>query len=244
MDVTDILGVTQYVEPETSSLSGDTKGELQNLNILVSDEERLENLNDIWNELKKFMYVVSEKLEGASVTFYLKKGEFGCCSRKLNLKDSENNKIWRVARALDIENKMKKHSEEHHIGNFCLQGEIVGEGVQGNIYKLKGNTVRFYNAFDIDKQKYIEYNDFMIMMNEMGLDMVPIIDNSFTLPETPDELFNVVDKTHTVFGNNPKQLIEGYVLVAVGDVKGPRITRSAHNRLSFKCKSRTYEMNK
>jgi RNA ligase (TIGR02306 family) len=243
-DLTDALGITQYVEPEFASLGGDAKGQLGSLGILVSDEQRIENLSKVYPRLKEFTYIVSEKLEGSSVAYVLKSAEFNVCSRSLNLNENENNTFWRVAHRHDIEEKMREYGEKHGLINWSIQGELVGEGVQSNVYKLQGHTARFYNAFNIDTQEYFEYTEFMDMIKEMGLETCPIIDDNYTLPNTIDELFAVVDNYKTTFGNDLNHLAEGWVFVAKGRVDGVKIERSNFNRLSFKAKSRNYDIDK
>lgn len=244
MDLTDLLGITQYIEPEPANLGGDAKGGFPH-NQLSSDEERLENLNEVYQTLKNYRYVVTEKLEGSSGTFFLSNGEFGVCSRSNNLKESETNTFWKVARKLNIEEKMRKYGEEHGITNFNIQGEVLGEGVQSNIYKLRGHTVRLYAAFNIDTQSYFEYEQFLQMIEEMGLETVPVISTDFELPETTDQLFELVDNYKTVFGNTVGQFVaEGWVFVAKNVRPYELITRSGFNRLSFKAKARTYEHGK
>jgi len=247
MDLTDLLGVTQYIEPEPANLSGDAKGQFPH-NQLSSDEERIENLNEVYPILRQYKYVVSEKLEGTSSTFFLSGlnvVEFGVCSRSLNLKETENNTFWKVARKLNIEEKMRKYAETHNLINFNIQGEVVGEGIQSNIYKLKGQTVRLYAAFNIDTQTYFEYEQFLSMVNEMGLDTCPIIYTDYELPENFDNLFELVDNFKTTFGNDiGKFVAEGLVFVAKNVKPYETITRSGFNRLSFKVKARTYEKGK
>jgi RNA ligase (TIGR02306 family) len=251
-DVTNILGVTQYIPPDPAIMGGDVKGELQAVGFLVSDEERLENLNYKYEEMRKFSYFVTEKLDGTSFAAYLKNGEFGVCGRNVNYKTpsdetplNEMNVYWKVAKQLDIENKMRNLNKIHNIGDFVFQGELVGEGIQGNIYKLKGQTVRFYNAFDIKLQEYWNYETFIEMITSIGLNTVPILSYYYTLPERALDLLEKADVTTTVFGNNPKQLIEGLVFIAREKMPATlRITRSSFGRLSFKAKSRTFDMNK
>jgi hypothetical protein len=76
-----------------------------------------------------------------------------------------------------LENKLKDK------GNICLQGELIGEGIQGNPYKIKGQTVHFFNGFDIDTQTRMNINDFLILLDELELLSVPILDVAFLLPD-------------------------------------------------------------
>ena len=161
MDLTELLGIVQYIEPEPANLGGEAKGVFP-FNQLSSDEERLENLNEVYPTLRQYKYTVTEKLEGTASTFYLSNNEFGVCSRNLNLKETENNTFWKIARKLNIEQLMRKYAETYGLINFNIQGEVVGEGVQSNLYKLKGQTVRLYAAFNIDTQTYFEYEQLMV----------------------------------------------------------------------------------
>jgi RNA ligase (TIGR02306 family) len=248
IDVTDLLGIKQYIAPDPAIMGGDAKGELQAVGILISDEEKLENLEGIYDELKKFTYYKTEKLDGTSFAAYLKNSEFGVCGRKVNYKTPDDdipydsmNVYWKMAKKLNIEDAMRELS----LDNIAIQGELVGEGIQGNIYKLKGQTICFYNAFDINKQEYLPYDEFITLIASMSLQTVPILDDNYKLPEESLELLKEADRTTSVFGNNPAQLIEGFVFIAKEKVPvTTRITRSPFGRLSFKAKSRTFDINK
>ncbi len=187
-------------------------------------------------------------VHNSSVFAYIKNNAFGVGGRNINYKKPEEgepmNSYWSTAIQMNIEEKMRKYGIDNGIPNFAIQGELVGEGIQGNIYKLKGKTIRFYNAYDIDSSQYYSYDVFIEMINEMGLDTVPILDMCFELPENPDDLLIDADNGKTIFGNNPNQNIEGHVYVAVDNIKGVKILRSSFNRLSFKAKSRTYDKDK
>lgn len=205
-DVTDILGVTQYVPPDPAIMGGDAKGDMQNIGLLISDEERLENLYGKYERLKEFTYYKTEKLEGTSFTAYIKNGVFGVTGRTIEFKvppeDADINTLnvyWKIAKKLDLEYKLRMTSAELYcdgLYNFAIQGELVGEGIQGNIYKLKGQKVYFYNAFDIDAQEFLAYDVFVKMMQSMELETVPILNDNFKLPEKAIELLEEADKTY------------------------------------------------
>ena len=250
MKKTKILKIEKY---KSSSKRYDISVE-DNNNFFANDilVHNCENLISKYHIMRQFRYYKTEKLEGTSVTVYLKDGIFGVTGRTIEFKVpepdtniNELNVYWKMAKKLDLENKMRNADKKFGVLNFALQGEIIGESIQGNIYKLKGQEIRFYNAWNIDKQGYLEYSDFINLINELGLDTVPILDDNYKLPENSQELLLDADKTTTVVGNNPKQLIEGFVYIAKEKIpNGTRVTRANFNRLSFKAKSRVYDERK
>jgi RNA ligase (TIGR02306 family) len=187
MDVTSELGIVKYEPPIPAELAGKVKGLFPSF-LRKTDEERIQNLTSEYEEFKKHKFYVTEKLDGSSATFYYKDGVFGVCSRNLELLETEGNTFWKVARELDLENKMRDFGV-----NISVQGELIGEGIQGNPYKIKGQTVRFFNLFDIDLQEYHSFNMMKSTLMIMGLEMVPVVDEYFTLPDTVEELLNYAD---------------------------------------------------
>lgn len=222
LDVTDLLGIVKYEPPIPAELAGKVKGLFPSF-IRKTDEERIQNLSDQYDELKKHTYYITEKLDGSSATFYYKDGVFGVCSRNLELLETEGNTFWKVARELDLENKLKDYGV-----NISVQGELIGEGIQGNPYKIKGQTVRFFNLFDIDLQEYHSLPTFQKTMNELGLETIPILDVRFTLPESIDELLKYADSKSVL---NPNFDREGVVI------------RSLDRKISFKVISNKFLLN-
>ena len=159
-DVSEVLGIQKYEPPVSAQLAGQTKGNFPSI-FFKTDQERIQNLSrDLEEWISQGLeFEVTEKLEGSSMTCYLlEDGTFGVCSRNLDLKRDENNTFWATAIKLDIEGKMKAYFGEKPEKAVCLQGELIGEGIQKNIYGLKGHDFR---VFDIQEAggnyfKYIE----------------------------------------------------------------------------------------
>lgn len=196
-DVTELLGIVKYDPPIPASLAGKVKGYFPGF-IQKTDEERIQNFDSmqyaIWvldqntsNTESKTYFYATEKLDGSSATFYIKDGEFGVCSRNLELLEDDTNTFWKVAKDLNLKEKMMSLGR-----NICLQGELIGEGIQGNPYKIKGQTVKFFNAFDITTQKRCNLGELRYIAKDIGLDLVPIIEN-FKLPLTRDELLEMAE---------------------------------------------------
>jgi RNA ligase (TIGR02306 family) len=186
-DVTEMLGIVKYEPPIPAELSGKVKGLFPSF-LRKTDEERIQNLSSEIETWKDTTFYVTEKLDGSSATFYYKDGEFGVCSRNLELLETEENTFWKFARQNDLENKMKDFGL-----NISIQGELIGEGIQGNPYKIKGQTVRFFNLFGIDLQEYYSLPVFEGLCNRFGIKMVPILDKNFKLPETVEDILKYAD---------------------------------------------------
>lgn len=207
VDVTELLGVTKYEPPLAACLAGVARGNFPSF-IPKTDEDRIQNKKKILYTHEGVAFYGTEKLEGSSSTFYLNENVFGVCSRNLDLEEIGENSFWKTAREMELEERMREFSDLVGGLNFALQGELIGEGIQGNIYQLKGTTVRFFNAYNIDTKEYFSKDAFDDMMKHMCLEAVPLIYENMLLPETVDEIVAMADGPSAL---NPKTKREGLV---------------------------------
>jgi len=171
MDVSDLLGIVKYEAPVPAQLAGEVKGMFPGW-IQKTDQERVQNLKeelDYWLR-EQHVWEVTEKLDGSSMTVYLRDGEFGVCSRNLELKPSETNSLWKVAVRNDLELKLRCANR-----NLALQGELIGEGIQGNPYKQKGQEFFLFDIYDIDTSKYLTPAERKAFVNEHDIKHVPVL---------------------------------------------------------------------
>ena len=241
VDVTEYLGIVKYEPPIPAGLAGNVKGLFPSF-LQKTDEERVQNLANKYPDWVKSntIFYATEKLDGSSATFYVRNGEFGVCSRNLELKDlgefvpgmatcedgierpKQENTFWKVAREMQLKDKLLATNR-----NICLQGELIGEGIQGNPYKIKGHTVKFYNVFDIDTQKRLSFNEFVTFIASIGLITVPII-TSFTLPNTIEEMLKIA---------------EGKSFLNLNTEREGLVVRSIDSTISFKAISNIFLAN-
>lgn len=205
-DVSEYLNVIKFDPPLPPELEGEAIGYFPSF-IQKTDEERIQNLTSEYEMFKKSKYLASEKVDGASSTFFLNDGEFGICSRNLQLIFNPNNTFGRIIIQNNLEEKLRNFGK-----NIAIQGEIIGEGVQGNKYKLKGQKLLVYNIFDIDNYKYVSKEEMLRISNIFNLETVPTILNDFTLPDSIDELLNIANDKSKV---NPITIREGLVWVSI-----------------------------
>ncbi len=178
-DLTDYLGILKWEKEIPAQLRGQVKGNFPSF-LFRTDQERVQNCYQEHKD-REGGWEITEKLDGSSMTVYLKDGVFGVCSRNLDLKKDENNAFWKVAIKSDIEedliwlNKTTGHE-------FAFQGELLGPGVQGNPYKLDELKFFLFDIFNITKQKYMTPAERINFVNDsMVIGHVPLIEfNAYT----------------------------------------------------------------
>lgn len=179
-DVTSLLGVIKYDPPIPACLSGEVVGPFPGY-LSRTDEIRIQAHPNVLERHKGKAFVATEKLDGTSCTVYNYNEEYGVCSRELNLVEKEDNTFWRVTNSYNLREKLKAK------GNYGVQGEIIGEGIQGNKYKLRGQDLFVFNVYNIDKRSYLNYDEFKAFCSDLGLKTVPTL-YTFILGHTVDDL--------------------------------------------------------
>lgn len=203
-----------------------------------TDEDRIENVMFMLED--KNPYVVTEKIDGTSTTFFLdlsgRKPDFGVCSRNVRQMDADQknfvsdmsgigNVYWEMAFKYNVENALKDIAKKNNHKHVVLQGETYGESVQGNKYKLDERRFAAFNLiFDGERLGSVEAKK---ILTEYDIPFVPIIDDNYILPDADDfEEFKQSADGKSVI--NKKCLREGFVY------------RSQDGQRSFKNVSRKF----
>ena len=192
-DLTVYFKIQKYEAPIPAQLAGEVRGLFPSF-IPKTDQERIQNLTkelSDWKDLS-FTWEVTEKLDGSSMTTYVMDDDSGVCSRNLNLKESSTNSLWRVALADSLIDKIKSTNR-----NLALQGEIIGEGIQGNPYKLKGQQFYLFDIYDIDRGEYLSPSERASLVQELGINHVPIVssDKNISLDDVQSLLVQAEGKS-------------------------------------------------
>lgn len=222
VDVTELLGIQKWERPIPAQLAGQVQGGFPTA-VPKTDQERAQNLvKQIAAAAERgTKFELTEKLEGSSMTCYLIDGSFGVCSRNLDLKRDENNTFWAVAIRDDIEEKMR------NIGfNFAIQGELIGPGIQGNIYNLSNPEFHVFDVYDVDSGEYMIPEKRRVLIESLELKHVPVIseDEDLGVGSVDDILQWAEGKSRL----NEKQEREGIVF------------KEVNNGMTFKAISNKY----
>jgi len=185
-------------------------------------------------------WIATEKLEGQAATYeyrvrkgFLKKDIFNVYSHNIRHPRFDNTSWWKVAKMYDIEKKMKELCLKHNM-DFAIQGEIVGPGIQKNIYGLDSYRFFVYNITVLRRgtQRYQHLLTFDSMKREcetLGLQTVPYID------------IDCVLNYHNV--NDILENSNGYSTLKKDQIREGLVWRNMNDSdLSFKAKSPKYLM--
>jgi RNA ligase (TIGR02306 family) len=217
-DVSEILNIQKWEAPVDLKMRGESKGNFPS-QIPKTDETRIQNFKD-YSKLLNQKYYVHEKLEGSSITIYKIDGEFGVCSRNLNLKKNDENKYWYAVKKLNLIEKLKDYD------NIALQGELLGPGIQANIYRLSDYEIYFFNVYNVQTDEYFSELASFEFFNLLNLKKVPLIAEDFELPENIDTLIQLSDGESRL---NSKTQREGLIY-----------RNNENERISFKAISNNY----
>ena len=211
-DVTDLLGITKYdpyqnEEPQSAPRKKNPlmrykwyrrivlrkqkrKGGFPSF-ISKTDETRIQSAPWYLKD-REHTYVATEKIDGTSGTWALvrhkrflikDKFEFIVCSRNMRL-NRDNSIYWQVAETYQIENALKNLIQKRDW--IAIQGECIGPKVQGNKYKVTAPKMYVFNLVTPDgRVGSLKAREILLTL---GFDFVPIVNESFTLPETVEEM--------------------------------------------------------
>jgi len=164
--------------------------------MLKTDIERLQNIPDVLQKCNGVVFHVTEKLDGKSATFFADRMprrlgifdnfDIGVCSKSCRLPRSYKSEYWSMYKKYNIKKMLKCIANEMNVDVVVIQGEIVGQKIQGNKYMLDG---REFNVFNIiaDGEK-MPTNVVRDLCEMFGVNHVPILSMDFKLPPTVEEM--------------------------------------------------------
>ena len=188
-DVSEVLGITKYEAPIPAELAGEVKGMFPSM-IPKTDQERIQNLSAELEQWKteNLTWEVTEKLDGSSMTVYVMDGDVGVCSRNLDLKRNPDNSLWRAALKHDLEEKLKIGGR-----NLAVQGELIGNGIQGNKYKMRDQDFYVYDIYDINTGRYYSPAERKAFVEVFKLNHCPVLHRATELLISVDSLLALAE---------------------------------------------------
>ena len=200
-----------------------------------TDEERIECMPFILNN--KTPWIATEKIDGSSTTFTMKRGKFKkkdfyVCSRNVCFDSIDKpcyydvNIYWEMAQKYHMFEVLSQLLDVLPAAEWVtIQGETYGEGVQRNTYGLTGHDFMAFNLITSDKGRWNSCEMKEILEKGYNIPCVPILNDSYILPDTVEELREYVNSQPSTVN---------------GEMKEGIVFRTPDGIHSFKCVSPEY----
>ena len=168
-DVTELLGIIKYEPPVPVGMKGSAKGPFPSF-IQKTDEIRIQSAPELL--YPNIVYEAREKLDGTSVTAFINNGEFGICSRNLLLDETDTSHvIVNYSSTNALRDKIERLSERAGF-DVCIQGELIGPGIQGNRYGLREHKLYVFNVIAYGRNR-LPISSWEHDLTEIGFNVVP-----------------------------------------------------------------------
>ena len=197
--------------------------------VAKTDEERVENMPYILEN--KDPWIASEKLDGSSTTFTIKRKLFGrydfyVCSRNVVF-DKPDKKCFydtniylEMAEKYGIEKKMAKMLKMFPDAEWItLQGETYGGNIQKRDYFTNEHRFAGFNFITSNEGKWNSVKAAKFM-NEFNIPWVPILNENYVLPDTIEDL--------RAYVHSEPSTVDGIIKEGI-------VFRSQDGSMSFKC---------
>lgn len=202
--------------------------------VAKTDEERVQNMPWILNDTGD--WIVTEKIDGSSTTFTMKRGkhrknDFYVCSRNVCF-DSvdkpcyyDTNIYWEMAQKYDMFNVLNRFLMNHPEAQWVtIQGETYGAGIQRRDYSIEDHDFRAFNLITSDKGRWGTL-DMIVELNGYGVPCVPVVDSNFKFDGLDVDGLLAMAEGNSKLDGKPR---EGFVL------------RSLDGQKSFKAVSNSF----
>ena len=166
--------------------------------VVKTDEERVQNMPWILND--KEPWIATEKIDGTSTTFIMKRGKFGrrniyVCSRNVVFDKPdrkcfyETNVYTEMAEKYNMEKVLSALLDAYPEAEWVtIQGETFGPGIQKREYSLKEHDFRAFNLIMSNTGRWSSTSMKAELEENFNIPCVPILDTKFILPDTVEEL--------------------------------------------------------
>lgn len=233
-DVTDLLKVEKWEPYVPANLRGVAKGPFPHF-LHKTDELRIQAFPDVIQEFQGRDVVGTIKMDGTSFTAYARNGDFGICSRNLELVENIDNAYWKIALDKGLKDNMLNCGM-----NIAIQAELCGPGIQGNRMGLKQPELFIFNVFDIDGYKFLDDSFLPMWARRFDLSLVPVAYVGPWKWNTVDELLAFADglnyPNHTDTNDSPAEgIVIRPTVEALSTILGGRLSiKAISNRYLMK----------
>lgn len=219
--VVEVLGLKKWEEEEEDNIPNANKG---GANMAAPPKVWSIPYYDI-DGLRKYVsclqqneeIALTEKVHGSNFSACYDGEKLWVKSRNYYKKMDEDDPWWDIALRYKLEEKLSKYpfhvffGEMYgHVKNFRYDCEIVNGKMESKI--------RFFDIWDVKKMRYLDYDPFVAMVKEVGLDLMPELYRGVW--KSKEEMYPYSEGLTLLGGKHVK---EGFVLRTVKERYEPRL---------------------
>ena len=191
--------------------------------VVKTDEERCQNMPFLFPGDPNTEWYATEKIDGTSTTFTIKRNKIGkptfvVCSRNVAFSADGKKKCYYDTNVY-LEMAEKYHAKdvlskilasEKYLDFVTLQGETYGKDIQKRDYGLDHHDFMAFNLiFGYKNGETIRLNPSAMKayLEKYDIPCVPIVDTSFIIPATCDELLQIATGKSAIDGGMREGLV-------------------------------------
>ena len=237
--IVDMMGLKKWEEEEEENLPGlkNTRGTNaekapQGWAIPHYDIDGIRKYVECLKEDEEI--VLTEKIHGSNAGFSHDGTRLWVKSRNYYKRMDEDDMWWDIALRFDLESKLAQHP------GLVFFGEVYGQvkGFRYDTVIAEGRLmtrVRFFDVFDTKRMRYLDYDDRVKVISELGLDSVPELYRGPWLGK--EQMYPFAEGLTTLGG---KHIREGWVLNTAKERYEPRLD----SRMQVKLVGEAYNLQK
>ena len=178
--------------------------------------------------------VISEKIEGSNSSYCFDGNKLWVKSRNFFKKDDPDCPWWIAAKHLNLEDKLQKYPM------LAFFGELYGivKNFRYNVPIINGvviPSVIFFDIYDINSHRYLDYDDTLTILKDLDLPAVPELYRGYWT--TKEEMYSFAEGQSTL---NSSHVREGFVLKTTKE----RYESALNGRMQIKLVGEGYNLKK
>jgi hypothetical protein len=217
-DLTNLFKVVKYELQIPEELKGIVKWNFPS-DTPITDETRIQNLLEYFNEYEDVLFFATEKLDWTSTTYRKIDWELSVCWKNREFRKESDNLFWKLRENLWLDKK--------DFNWYSIQGETFGAKIQWNPLKIPDKRFYIHSVWDIKNKRYLSYKEYFDFIESYWLISAPVrYENISIKGKSINDLIELTNINSLI---NDSRKIEGLVFRPYQEIRDKK-----WNRVSFK----------
>ena len=216
-DVTELLGIRKWEEPERATSDGTAIGGLP-YDIPKTDELRVQAEPGLIQEFAGLEYYITTKMDGTSCSVSFDENGFHVTGHNYEYKDDDSSDFYKFVKKRGFEKCITDYMKNHLcVKKIAIQGEFCAPGIQKNRLKLKEPEWYIFTVRVNGERVSLDDMSRIITFYFPKFKMVPVEERGIDLPSKYPTVESLLERADGEYPNGGKK--EGIVIRPVKPVQ-------------------------